>query len=97
MPDTLISPRPLRGTAPAVVPALGASAGAAVTPAAALRPHRDRTEPTPTPPCEESTTTGISYTEPPEVPKVWEIVALVAIFAVTLLIAVGMFGRVLTL
>ncbi|WP_431950203.1 DUF6480 family protein [Actinacidiphila sp. bgisy167] len=94
MPDTLISPRPLSGTAPAVVPALGASAAA---PAPALRPHRDRTEPTPTPPCEESTTTGISYTEPPEVPKIWEIVALVAIFAVTLLIAVGTFGRVLTL
>jgi hypothetical protein len=53
--------------------------------------------PTPTPPCEESTTAGISYPEPPDVSRAWDVVALVAIFAVTLLIAVGMFGMVLTL
>lgn len=95
MPDTLISPRPLTDTT--LGPAFGATGGSAAPPAPALRPHRVRVEPTPTPAGEESTTTGISYTEPPEVPKAWEIVALVAIFAVTLLIAVGTFGRVLTL
>ncbi|MGW3248112.1 DUF6480 family protein [Streptomyces sp. NPDC001070] len=81
--DTLIRPGPTTGPAP--------------RPAPALRPHRDRVPPTPTPPCEESTTAGISYPEPPDVPRAWEVVALVAIFAVTLLIAIGMFGRILTL
>ncbi|MFE0631262.1 DUF6480 family protein [Streptomyces sp. NPDC058864] len=95
MPDTLISPRLLIG--PTIGPAFGATSGTAAEPAPALRPHRARTEPTPTPACEESTTAGISYAEPPEVPKAWEVVALVAIFAVTLLIAVGTFGRILTL
>ncbi|MDX2645867.1 DUF6480 family protein [Streptomyces sp. PA03-1a] len=95
MSKTLIPPRPVIG--PTIGPAFGATTGTGAQPAPALRPHRDRVAPTPTPACEESTTAGISYTEPPEVPKTWEIVALVAIFAVTLLIAVGMFGRVLTL
>ncbi|MFG2301172.1 DUF6480 family protein [Actinacidiphila glaucinigra] len=95
MSDTLIRPRPSIG--PTIGPGFVAAGGAAERPAPALRPHRARVAPTPTPPCEESTTAGISYAEPPEVPKTWEVVALVAIFAVTLLIAVGLFGRVLTL
>ncbi|MFI8182653.1 DUF6480 family protein [Actinacidiphila glaucinigra] len=94
MSDTLIRPRPSIG--PTIGPGFVAS-GTAAQPAPALRPHRARVAPTPTPACEESTTAGISYAEPPEVPKAWEVVALVAIFAVTLLIAVGTFGRVLTL
>ncbi|MFF7209565.1 DUF6480 family protein [Streptomyces sp. NPDC008238] len=95
MSDTLMTPRPLTG--PMIGPAFGATAGTAARPAPALHPHRERTEPTPTPACEESTTAGISFTEPPEVPKAWEVVALVAIFAVTLLIAVGLFARIFSL
>ncbi|WP_431968893.1 DUF6480 family protein [Actinacidiphila sp. bgisy160] len=95
MSDTLIRPQPVIG--PTIGPAFGATSGTAGHPASALRPHRERTEPTPTPAGEESTTAGISHAEPPEFPKAWEIVALVAIFAVTVLIAVGLFGRVLTL
>jgi hypothetical protein len=89
MSDLLIRPRPVPGPVSAASPA--------PAPAPALRPHRDRVPPTPTPACEESTTAGISYAEPRDVSKIWEVVALVAIFAVTLLIAIGLFGRVLTL
>lgn len=95
MSDTLIDPRSVIG--PTIGPLNVSTTSAAARPAAALRPHRDRVEPTPTPPCEESTTAGISYAEPREITRTWEVVALVAIFLVTLLIAVGTFGRVLSL
>lgn len=62
MSDTLIRPRPSIG--PTIGPGFVAS-GTAAQPAPALRPHRARVAPTPTPACEESTTAGISYAEPP--------------------------------
>ncbi|MDX3072800.1 DUF6480 family protein [Streptomyces sp. NPDC088354] len=62
-----------------------------------LQPHREGIPPTPTPPCESSTTAGISYTEPPEVRTAWEVVSLILIFAVAALIAVGLIARVVAM
>ncbi|MFF3562485.1 DUF6480 family protein [Streptomyces sp. NPDC002574] len=62
-----------------------------------LQPHREGVQPTPTPPCESSTTSGISYTEPPEVRTAWEVVSLFLIFGVAALIAIGLIARVVAL